>query len=120
MESFKYTRLYEDADGISHFEDVEVPLSDNGRGSVLSETLDVSGLNFRKNHTDYELDWHPAPRRQFIVNLTGSVQITASDGEVRVLGPGSIMLVEDVSGKGHQSKAISGEQRLSLFVHLPE
>jgi hypothetical protein len=118
-DTFSYTRLVEDSNGISHFEDVEVALSDNGRGSVLSDTMGVSGINFRKNHTDYDLDWHPAPRRQFIVNLTGAVQITASDGEVRVFGPGSILLVEDVGGKGHMSKAVGGDQRLSLFVHLP-
>jgi hypothetical protein len=119
METFKYTRLFEDSSGISHFEDVEVPLSDNGRGSVLSETQDVTGINFRKNHMDYDLDWHPAPRRQFIVNLTGAVQITASDGEERTFGPGSILLVEDLGGKGHLSKSVGGDQRLSLFVHLP-
>ena len=120
MATFKYVRLWEDKDGISHFEDVEVPLSDNGRASDLSPTLPVSGLNFRRNSMQYDLDWHPAPRRQFIVNLTGGVKITASDGEERVFGPGSIMLVEDTTGKGHKSQATGSEERLSLFVHLPE
>ncbi len=120
MATFKYVRLWEDKDGISHFEDVEVPMDDVGRASDLSDTLAVSGMNFRRNRMDYNLDWHPAPRRQFIVNLTGGVKITASDGEERVLGPGSIMLVEDVSGKGHKSEAAGSEERLSLFIHLPE
>jgi hypothetical protein len=119
-EGFKYVRLYEDADGISHFEDVEVPLTDNGMASLLSETLKVTGLNFRRNRLDYNLDYHPAPRRQFIVNLSGAVEITASDGEARIFGPGSIMLVEDLTGKGHISKAVGNEERLSLFVHFPE
>jgi arginine repressor len=34
---------------------------------------------------DYDLDWHPAPRRQYIINLDAGVQITASDGEARVI-----------------------------------
>jgi hypothetical protein len=120
MPTFNYVRLYEDASGISHFEDVQVDLSDNGSASQLSPTLPVSGMNFRRNLMSYDLDWHAAPRRQFIVNLTGGVEITASDGEVRVFGPGSIMLVEDTTGKGHKSKATGTEERLSLFVHLPD
>ena len=119
-EGFKYVRLYEDADGISHFEDVEVPLTDNGMASMLSETVKVTGLNFRRNRRDYNLDFHPAPRRQFIVNLSGGVEITASDGDTRFFWPGSIMLVEDLKGKGHISNAVGNEERRSLFVHFPE
>ena len=78
-EGFKYVRLYEDAEGISHFEDVEVPLTDNGMASMLSETVKVTGLNFRRNRLDYNLDFHPAPRRQFIVNLSGG----ADPGQVK-------------------------------------
>jgi hypothetical protein len=116
---FNYVRLYTGPDGLSHFEDVEVPLTDNGAASMLSETLTVNGLNFRRNTLDYNRDYHPAPRRQFIVNLSGAVEITASDGEVRVFGPGSIMLAEDTTGKGHISKSLGSEERLSLFVHFP-
>jgi hypothetical protein len=117
--TFHYVRLYTGDDNLSHFEDVEVPLSDSMEASVLSPTLPVTGMNFRRSPLDYALDYHPAPRRQFIVNLTGAVEITASDGEVRTFGPGSIMLAEDTTGKGHISKAVGTEERLSLFVHLP-
>ena len=120
MATFHYVRLYTGDDGLSHFEDVEVDLSQGGEASMLSETLPVTGLNFRRNQLSYNLDYHPAPRRQFVVNLTGAVEITASDGEVRVFGPGSVMLAEDTTGKGHISKAIGDEERLSLFIHLPE
>lgn len=120
MATFSYVRLYTGDDGLSHFEDVEVELSQGTEASMLSETLAVSGLNFRRNTLSYNLDYHPAPRRQFIVNLTGSAEITASDGEVRTFGPGSIMLAEDTTGKGHLSKAIGSEERLSLFIHLPQ
>ena len=119
MAGFNYVRLYTGDDGLSHFEDIEVELSQGSEASMLSETLAVTGLNFRRNSLSYNLDYHPAPRRQFIVNLTGSVEITASGGEVRVFGPGSIMLAEDTTGKGHISKATGNEERLSLFVHLP-
>lgn len=115
----KYVHLYAGPDGESHFKDVEVDLSDPGRGSKVSKLLEATGLVFRSNSADYDLDWHEAPRKQFIVNLTGEVEITASDGEVRRFGPGSIMLADDIGSKGHLSKAIGTAERLSLFVHVP-
>lgn len=116
-----YVRIYTGDDGLSHFEDVEVDLSEAGSaGQRLSQAMAAGSLIFRANTGSYDLDWHPAPRRQFVVNLTGEVQITASDGEVRVFGPGSIMLADDTTGKGHQSKATSDAERLSLFVVLEQ
>jgi len=53
------------------------------------------------------------------VNLTGTVEIVASDGEKRRLGPGSILLADDVAGKGHTSRGLGGE-RLSLFIPLAD
>jgi quercetin dioxygenase-like cupin family protein len=64
------------------------------------------------------MDWHPAPRRQYIINLDGGVQLTASDGESRVIGAGEVVLVEDVSGKGHLSKSVEGKLRHSIFVPI--
>jgi hypothetical protein len=44
------------------------------------------------------------------------VELTASDGERRVIGPGEVILVEDTTGKGHRSKAVSGQIRHSIFI----
>ena len=65
---------------------------------------------------DYDLDWHPAPRRQYIINLDAGVEITASDGEKRRIGAGEVVLVEDTWGKGHLSKAVDGKLRHCIFV----
>ena len=56
---------------------------------------------------DYDLDFHVAPRRQLVVNLTGSVEIDTGE-EARVFPAGSIMLAEDVTGKGHISRNVDG------------
>jgi hypothetical protein len=110
--------LYEDADGISHFRDIEIEWVEQRQSSQLSKRFPATGVIFRKVSRDYNLDWHPAPRRQYIVNLDAGVQITASDGESRVIGPGEIVLVEDVSGKGHLSKAVGGKIRHCLFIPI--
>jgi hypothetical protein len=35
-----------------------------------------------------------------------------------VIGAGEVILVEDVSGKGHLSKAVGGKLRHSIFVAI--
>ena len=73
--------LYADENGESHFRDIEIEwVEDKGYGQ-LSERVPTNGMIFRRTVGDYDLDWHPAPRRQYIVNLDAAVQITASDGE---------------------------------------
>ena len=78
----------------------------------------ASGIVFRETTKDYTVDWHPAPRRQYVINLDSAVHITAGDGETRYIGPGEIVLVEDTTGKGHISKFVGGAMRRSIFVAL--
>ena len=109
--------LYTDANGESHFRDIEVDWAEERRGSKLSKRMPATGIIFRETSADYDVDWHPAPRSQYIVNLDAGVQITASDGESRVIGAGEIILVEDITGKGHLSKGL-GKMRHSLFIPI--
>ena len=64
----------------------------------------------------YTSDWHPAPRRQFVVLLTGAVEVTVSDGETRPFGPGSVFLVEDTAGAGHRTRALESDECLFVTV----
>jgi len=108
--------LYADADGESHFRDIEVEWVHDLPGGKLSKRQPATGVIFRETSGDYDLRWHPAPRRQYIVNLDAGVEITASDGETRVIGAGEVLLVEDTTGKGHLSKAVGGKIRHSIFI----
>jgi quercetin dioxygenase-like cupin family protein len=108
--------LYVDADGESHFRDIEIDWVSESKSGKLSERLLATGIIFREVQPDYDLDWHPAPRRQYIINLDAGVQITASDGESRVIAAGEVILVEDVSGKGHLSKSVESKLRHCIFV----
>ena len=110
--------LYEDEQGESHWRDVEIAWAETTATGRLSARIPVSALIFRETLPTYDLDWHPAPRRQYIINLDGGVQLTASDGESRVIGAGEVILVEDVSGKGHLSKNVESMLRHSIFVPI--
>jgi hypothetical protein len=118
MSVFKYVRLYASPDGESHIEDVEEPLADSGRGIDFSKELIATGVNFANFRDAYDMDSHTAPRRRFVVLLSGSIEIEASDGSIRVLRPGSVLLAEDTTGKGHKSRAIGPDDRLAVYVQL--
>ena len=114
----RITRVYTGADGESHFEDLEVPLKDLGAIGRISKLQAATGVVFRETAGDYDFDFHCAPRRQYVINLDASVEIEIGDGSKRVLGPGSILLAEDTTGRGHRSRSVDGKPRRSLFVTL--
>ncbi len=110
--------LYVDERGETHFRDIEIEWVEETRSGKLSQRFPASGIIFREVPPTYDLDWHPAPRRQYIINLDAEAEITASDGESRVIGAGEVLLVEDTTGKGHLSKAVNNQVRHSIFVVL--
>jgi hypothetical protein len=114
----KIVRLYTGPDNQSHFEDLEIPLKDAGKTGFLSELVKATGVLFRYTTGDYNYDFHPAPRRQYVVNLEGEVEIEVGDGTRRILRSGDILLAEDTTGQGHISRAVAGKPRKSLFITL--
>jgi homogentisate 1,2-dioxygenase len=114
----KITKLHSDEKGDSHFTEVEIELTDAGEIGRLSQNYPVNEIIFRENDGDYDLDFHNAPQRQFIVLLDGEIQIETSLGEIRNFKAGEILLVEDTTGKGHRTKSVDGKLRRSLFITL--
>ena len=123
--TLNYTRLYTDADGVSHFskgtlefsiEDYAPPAPPlgvyhmvNGKGASL--------VHIQKGVFE---DWHPAPRRQFMFILQGTVEVGVTDGEKRRFEAGSVVLLEDLSGKGHTTEAVGSEDHISVAVPVAE
>ncbi|MFT5443855.1 MAG: hypothetical protein ACI8W3_002906 [Myxococcota bacterium] len=115
----KILRIYTGDDGESHFEDIEVPLTDHGGGIGAISTLEsATGVLFRETQGDYDFDFHNAPRRQYVINLDAAVEIETGDGSKRTLGAGEILLAEDTTGRGHISRSADGKRRRSMFVTL--
>jgi hypothetical protein len=119
MRTQRVTRLFTGDDGESHFEDLELPLTDLGAIGAMTTPLAARSIVFRETGADYDLGFHNAPRRQFVVMLGGGrVELEIGSGEKRVLGPGDVLLAEDTTGRGHISRALDPEPRRSIFVAL--
>lgn len=118
MNSFPITRVFSDAAGESHFEDIMIPMEKAGEIGSLSEALPVKGIIFREAEPSYDYDFHNAPQKQYIILLDGEIEIETSLGDKRRFGAGEILLVEDTTGKGHKTKNIHPVKRKSVFVTL--
>lgn len=116
----KITRVFNGADGLSRFGEVDVELADSGPIGSLSKCYPVEGVYFRETPGDYHFDWHPAPQRQFIVLLDGEIAIETGDGDRRTFKGGEILLVEDTTGRGHLTYSVDGKLRRSLFLPLAD
>ena len=121
----KITRIYADADGESHFSDVEIPMASVSLFPQLPSfrTCAFTGQGniklFATPATFRVFDFHTAPERQFAVSLNGAIEYEASDGEIRRLPTGSVVLVEDTWGRGHITRFAEGEQ-FFLFIPIPD
>ena len=116
--TMRVVRLYTGPDKKSHFEDIQIPLKDAGKVGFISERYKATGVVFRETTGDYNYDFHTAPRRQYVVNMEGEVEIEVGDGTKRILRSGDILLAEDTTGQGHISRAVAGKPRKSLFITL--
>jgi hypothetical protein len=115
---FSVTRIFSDEDGESHFEDVMIPLLNQGEIGFLSESQPAKSIIFREVLPSYNYDFHCAPQRQYIVLLDGGVEIETSLGEKRSFETGEILLMEDTSGKGHKTKNLESKTRKSIFITI--
>jgi hypothetical protein len=121
----KYLRVHSDSSGETHFEDLDTtfalvnyaPPAPPLYASPFNAALQYG---FIRIPPGWQGDWHPVARRQMHFYLTGEIEAQVSDGEVRCAGPGSVVLVEDTTGKGHKSRVISPGEVTIAVVLLPE
>jgi hypothetical protein len=119
----KYTRVYTDDEGETHFEDVTIDFF-SVDFAPPAPALNLSGFSESKKYGFVNApigwfgDWHPTPKRQVFVYISGTIEAKVSDGEVRVFGPGSVTLLEDTTGKGHTSRVIGDQEVYAIVIQL--
>ena len=121
----RYTRLFADRHGASCFEDQGTELklgfaAPPAEPLYSAQFLPAEGTFWLGAPTTWRGDEaHPAPRRMIFVTVQGEYQITATDGETRRFPKGSVLLIENTTGKGHSTKVMSAEDAIVLAVELP-
>lgn len=120
-----YVRVYADSIGESHFDDITIDLNEIDFAPpappiFTSDLEPSSNYGFASVLPGWESEWHPAPKRQFMIYISGTIEAEVSDGEIRQFGPGSITLVEDTFGKGHKSRVVGGEPVVGVIIQLEE
>lgn len=120
----RHTRLYSDAAGESHFADVSVdvePVDFAPPAPPLNMAQPVPAVRMISCGLPrgWIGDWHPTPQRQYWVQLSGELDVEVSDGEVRRFRAGGVLLLEDVSGRGHLTRVVGSAGVEALFVQLP-
>lgn len=121
----EYTRIYSDAAGETRFGAVAVALrltdfAPPAKPFAVADFIPATRFAFCAPAAGWYGDWHPTPRRQLFLLLKGVWQVTVSDGESRRFGPGSAVLLEDTTGKGHLTQIVSDEDGLAGIVQLPD
>lgn len=119
----RYPRLYTGTNGESHFEDIEIdlPLTEYAPPAPplrLSSFTPATQFGFMNAPAGWSSDWHPTSKRNIFFVLSGEWEVTASDGESRRFPAGSVLLVEDTTGKGHSSRVVGETDSLAAMVQL--
>ncbi len=112
------TRLYTGDDGESHFQDTHISVPGTSGIGGISETIGATGVIFRTMPSDYDMDWHNTDTRQYVVIVSGAVEMEVGSGEKRIFSQGDIVLSEDKTGRGHKSRSVNGKERTSIFITL--
>jgi len=121
----KYIRIYTDEAGESHFSDEKIELTSvdfapPATPFYVSELSPAARYGFCVFEAGWLGDWHPTPCRQFFFFFSGKLEVTVSDGEMRRIIPGDIVLVEDTTGRGHVTRVVGSEDAHAAIVQLPE
>jgi len=131
-----FTHLWADAKGVSHFRDekmsFEAAKPENPTASTAAHAnpdpqalvalplRGATGATFLYLKRAAVEDWHRAPRRMYLIAVQGMSEVTAGDGEVRRFGLGSIMLMDDLTGKGHITRAVGDVDHIALTIPVPD
>jgi quercetin dioxygenase-like cupin family protein len=102
-------KLYTGPDHSSHA--LEGTIDEKDRTNVIA-------IHFKETPAHSSDDWHDSPESQYVITLSGTLEITTRDGETFVVRPGDVMLSEDNAGTGHKWRLIDDQPWRRAYVVL--
>lgn len=82
--------------------------------------FDTTKIRFGIREPGVTQDFHPAPQRQFVIILSGALEIGFEDGSTKVFRAGDARLMEDLTGKGHTTTAYGNKPCITATVGLAD
>ena len=123
MSRIEYLRIFADQQGCSHFETRQVDLQAKDYAPP-APSLNTSVPQAADNSVFLELpvgwygNWHPTPVRQWLILMTGKCEFEAGDGERAIRKAGDVVMLDDLTGKGHQTKVLGDEPVRIAAIHF--
>jgi hypothetical protein len=115
-----FVRIYSDAAGGTHFEDgffpVDVIKLQSGEEALIHNVAVAGNAAMLVLQPGAFEDWHPSPASQMLVVIQGEAEVGASDGELRILTPGTIFVMDDNVGKGHTTRTIGDVPHIGMMI----
>ena len=108
-------RLFTGTGGHSYLEKLNLEST-----AELTVSMPAKGIKFQQSPAHHFVDWHPAPQRQYVIILSGHLEIGLSDGSFHRFGPGDARLVEDTTGKGHTTRVVGDSPVITAVVPLAD
>ncbi len=108
-----FVQIYADANGESHFRDIDMPDTERAFGPPPNPTGRMADFGATSTMFAFTLPAgvmvpaHTAPQPYISVILKGEIDVTASDGETRRFGPGGVLFCDDLTGKGHVTASVT-------------
>jgi hypothetical protein len=107
----RIVRIYADRDGESHVEHLELSVMNPPERGAPGGTIPLDGHPVLRAYpvpaaaAEWSVvDWHRAPRKTFVVAISGSVEVEVSDGRQMAIEKGDLVFLEDTVGKGHVTR----------------
>ena len=107
-----------DEEKVSKVETWTIGTKEHGHGTFVSDLIPCDSVRLAETEPGGVYDWHPAPRKQVVVTLTGTIEFTFGNGEVLLVKPGDVFLAADVDGRGHKWRIVGDEPWRRLYVHI--
>ena len=123
MSSIEYLRIFADEKGCSHFETktIDLEAKDYAPPAPSLNTSIMASADssvFLELPTGWYGDWHPTPVRQWLVLMSGMCEFEAGDGEKITRKAGDVVMLDDLIGKGHQTKVLGDESVRMAAIHF--
>jgi hypothetical protein len=115
-----YTRIVSTADGGAAFEDAELQLGEvpagDGVPPMLVAALDAAdGVAYCK-FAAFGGEPHPASGPQWVILLSGVIEVEVSDGTTRRFRSGNLILACDTTGRGHITRVVGDQPVQALGI----